>query len=282
MSIAYGQDAFDNAKIGLQKLIDTHQSFMVANGMLDEDKNMATEKIKTFQMLKKAIDSYNIISYFQPIVNNKTKQIEKYESLVRLVDEKQNILSPFFFLEASKKGKYYAKITSIVLENSFKALYETDMNISINLSARDIEKVDTRNRFITLLKVNKAHAHRIILEFVEDENIEDFNVIKSFIQEIKKLGVRIAIDDFGVGYSNFERVLDYTPDILKIDGKLVKNLHYDKLAYSIVEAIVSFSKKEQLQTIAEYVENEEIYNILCNLGVDYSQGYYFGKPDILR
>ena len=84
-----------------------------------------------------------------------------------------------------------------------------------------------------------------------------------------------------MGYSNFERVLDYKPDILKIDGRLIKNIHKDSLSYSMVESIVSFAKKEQLQTIAEYVESEAIYNILCDLGVDYSQGYYFGKPALL-
>jgi len=112
-------------------------------------------------------------------------------------------------------------------------------------------------------------------------DIIDINLIKTFIKEIKVLGVSIAIDDFGVGYSGFERVLDYKPDILKIDGRLIKTINDDKVAYSIVESIVSFAQKEQLETIAEYVENEAIYTTLCSLGVDYSQGYYFGKPDTL-
>jgi EAL domain-containing protein (putative c-di-GMP-specific phosphodiesterase class I) len=184
-------------------------------------------------------------------------------------------------LETSKEGKYYSQITFIVLENSFKALHQTDTSISINFSALDIEKRDTRERFITLVEENRADAHRVTLELIEDKNISDFNLIRDFIQEIKSLGVQVAIDDFGVGYSNFERVLEYKPDFLKIDGRLIRNLSTDRFAYSIVQSIVSFAKKENLQTIAEFVESEDIYNIICEMGVDYSQGYYFGKPDKL-
>ncbi len=95
------------------------------------------------------------------------------------------------------------------------------------------------------------------------------------------MGVKIAIDDFGVGYSNFERLLEYQPDILKIDGSLIKNIDNNPLSFNIVETIVAFAKKEHILTVAEYVENEDIFNILNDLGIDYSQGYYFGKPSAL-
>ena len=88
----------------------------------------------------------------------------------------------------------------------------------------------------------------------------------------------IAIDDFGAGYSNFERLLEFEPDILKIDGSLVKNIVNDTYSRNIVETIVSFARKQNIITIAEFVENEEIFNILNEMGVDYSQGYYFGEP----
>ena len=281
ISLAYGTNALEDAKYGLENLLQTKQSFITANGLSKKNQDKSISRIKTFKMIKNAIDSYNIVSHFQPIVNNKTKKIEKYESLVRLIDNENNILPPYFFLNTSKKGKYYTEITSIVIENSFKALHQTDADISINLSASDIELKETRVKFINLLQTDKNNAKRIVLELTEDENINDYKIVKQFIDEIKALGVKIAIDDFGVGYSCFERILDYDPDILKIDGRLIKNINKNHLSYSIVESIVSFSKKEKLQTIAEFVENEEIYNTLCKLGVDYSQGYYFGKPNVL-
>jgi EAL domain-containing protein (putative c-di-GMP-specific phosphodiesterase class I) len=116
---------------------------------------------------------------------------------------------------------------------------------------------------------------------LEDENVKDFNIIKEFIRHVKQRGVKIAIDDFGSGYSNFERLLEFEPDILKIDGSLIRNIVQDSYTKSIVKTIVLFAKTQNIKTIAEYVENEHIFNILNELGVDYSQGYYFGKPEAL-
>ncbi len=282
ISFSYGIEAFKNAQIGLKKLYETKEDFIVANKLLQKKQDIATEKIKTFQMVRKAIDSYNIVSYFQPIVNNKTRDIEKYESLVRLIDENKNIIPPNKFLDTAKEGKYYAQITSMVLTNSFDALYQTDMNISINFSSLDIERSSTQEKFFELLRKNRKEAPRVILELLEDERIQNVNIMKEFIQKVKKFGVKIAIDDFGTGYSNFKRLLEYKPDILKIDGSLIENIEEDDFSRHMVQTIVAFSKKQNIKTVAEYVKSEAIFKIVCDLGVDYSQGYYFGKPDILK
>ncbi|SFV54353.1 diguanylate cyclase/phosphodiesterase (GGDEF & EAL domains) with PAS/PAC sensor(s) [hydrothermal vent metagenome] len=281
ISLSYGKNALANAKIGMSKLLENRQDFIIANELLEKEKKHALEKLRTFKMIQEAIDSYNIVSYFQPIVNNKTKKIEKYESLVRLIDKEQNILSPYSFLDTAKESKYYQKITSIVLENSFKALYNTEMNISINLSSLDIEQKDTRKDFFYLLEKHKKKAYRIVVELLEDEKINDKEIIKEFIKKAKSFNVKIAIDDFGTGLSNFSRVLEYQPDYIKIDGSLVRNIEHDNFSQDMVETIVHFSKKQDIKTIAEYVENENIFNILRDLGVDYSQGYYFGKAEVL-
>jgi len=282
VSLAYGTNAYENARVGMSKLLETKQEFIIATDLLDTERDFAFKKLKQFSMLKEALSNYNIVSYFQPIVNNKTREIEKYESLVRLIDSEKNIITPYFFLNIAKEGKYYQKITSIVLENSFRALFYTNQSISINLSALDIEKVETRKTFISLLERYKTDAHRIVLELVEDESIKDEIVIKLFLEEIKEYGVKIAIDDFGAGLSNFSRVLIYKPDFIKLDGSLIKNINNDPIAQNMIETIVTFAKKQNIQTIAEYVSSEEIYNTVCELGVDYSQGFYFGKPAPLQ
>ncbi len=278
ISFAFGVEALENAMYGLTKLLVTKQDFIVANNLVEQEQLEASKHLKTLKMVKDAIQNYNIVSYFQPIVDNKTRQIVKYESLVRLIDKDKNIISPFFFLDVAKKGKYYPQITSIVLNNSFEVLNHTNMDVSINISALDIEKKATREKIIGLLEINKAKAQRIVFEILEDEEAKDFALIKSFITQIKKFGVKIAIDDFGSGYSSFERILDYQPDILKIDGSLIKNIITDDFSLSVVKTMVLFAQEQNMQVVAEYVENEEIFNVLCTLGVDYSQGYYFGKP----
>jgi len=278
ISFASGNDALENAKFGLLELQRTQQNFIVATDLSKKMHAEAEENIKVLQMIKEAIAKRNIVSFFQPIVDNSTKKIIKYESLVRLIDNNEQIVAPYFFLEVSKKGKYYTQITEIVLENSFAMLDKIDEDISINISAIDIDKNRTRNKIFSLLSKYKQYTNRIIFELLEDESVRDYETFKSFIAYVKNMGVRIAIDDFGTGYSNFERLLEYEPDILKIDGSLIKNILNKKYSLNVVETIVTFAKKQNIKLVAEYVENENIFLKLKELGIEYSQGYYFGKP----
>ncbi|WP_455755805.1 EAL domain-containing response regulator [Sulfurimonas sp.] len=281
ISIANGIDCLENVKYGMKALQRNKQDFIIANNFAKQEQEEAQNNLKILKMVKKAIETSNIISFFQPIVCNKTKKIMKYESLVRLVDEDEKVISPYFFLDIAKKGKYYAQITSMVLENSFKALEKTDKNITINISALDIEKSITRKKIYELLELHKDSSDRVVFELLEDEDVKDFDEIEKFIYKVKMYGVKIAIDDFGAGYSNFERLLKYQPDILKIDGSLIKNIETDSYSLSVVKTIVSFAKEQNIEMVAEFIENENIYHILKDLGVEYSQGYYFGKPDLM-
>ena len=281
ISYAYGEKVLENVKYGMKKLLETKQNLIFANNLAEQESTRALDNINILKMIKIAIAKKKIVSYFQPIVDNKTKKIVKYESLVRLIDENDNVLSPFFFLDISKKGKYYTQITSIVLDNSFNALSFTDKDVSINLSALDIEKKFINDKFFSLLERYKDQRHRVVIELLEDEDFKNFEVITTFISKVKSLGVRIAIDDFGSGYSNFERLLNYQPDILKIDATLIKNIATNSFSLSTVKTMVAFAKEQKMEVIAEYVESEEIYDVLCSLGVEYSQGYYFGAPALL-
>ncbi len=279
ISISYEKEKIlESVKIGINRLLKTKKTFILANNLASLEQIKAKENMKTVQMIKKAISSSKILSYFQPIIDNKTQEIVKYESLVRLIDEEGKVLSPFFFLEIAKKSDYYSKITTIVLEHSFNILKNCSVDISINLSALDIEQKSMRQTIINLLDAHKENASRVVFELLEDESIKDFSIVKKFITQIKEYGVKIAIDDFGAGYSNFERLLDYQPDILKIDGCLIRNIEDSEYSLSVVKSIVTFAKEQNIQTIAEFIENEAIYKITKNIGVDFSQGYYFGKP----
>jgi len=273
---------FEDAKAGLENALKKKTSLNFANDYSMHVTKEAEKNLEVIKMVKIALDNFNIVSYFQPIINNKTQEIEKYESLVRLIDENGNIVSPYEFLDISKQGNYYNKITDRVLENSFKILDKVKTKISINISVIDIENEQTNETIFRLLDEYKDENNRIIFELLEDENVKDFKLLKEFIHKVKKRGIQIAIDDFGTGYSNFERLLEFEPDILKIDGSIIKNINKDKLNRDIVETIVSFAKCQNIETIAEYVESEEIFNVLNEIGVTYSQGYYFGQPKCLN
>ena len=157
---------------------------------------------------------------------------------------------------------------------------KTQKNITMNLSFKDIlnyEFIDYLNNALEKLKFEDRN--RLVFEILESENLSDYDFLEEFVLKYKKLGIKIAIDDFGSGYSNFIRIIRLKPDYLKIDGSLIKNIDKDNNSYEIVKSIIAFSKTLNIRTIAEYVHSEEIFNLLLELDVDEFQGYYFGKPD---
>ncbi len=278
-SVSYGNDKLmKNAQLGIEKVLQEGGCLVVANDLVKKEEQRVKTNIDTLVMIKKALDSNQVVSYFQPIVDNATNSVVKHESLVRLIDQSGKAISPFFFLDTAKKGRYYTQITKKVLQNSFEALKKIDKEISINLSALDIENMEINSYILELLEQHKEDASRLVFEFLEDESVKNIDTIIMFIKKVKSYGVKIAIDDFGSGYSNYERLLEYQPDILKIDGSLIKNIHKDEYSYSIVKSIVTFAREQNFETVAEFVENEKILEILKELGIDYSQGYYFSEP----
>ena len=282
MSVVYdGENIYESARIGLKEIIKTKKMFIIANNYSVKHHEKAKENLKTIHLIKKAVVNSKVVNFYQAIINNKTKEVDKYESLVRIIDENGKVISPYFFLDISKKSNYYPYITKAVLNNSFNMLKKTDKEISINLSFLDIENDLIKHKIFNLLKEYKEFASRIVFEILEDEEIENFDLMVEFINEVKKYGVKIAIDDFGSGYSNYIRLLDYQPDILKIDGSLIKNIDKDEFSRSIIKSIVTFAKEQNLKTVAEFVENKEIAEVVKELEIDYSQGYYYSKPEAM-
>jgi EAL domain-containing protein (putative c-di-GMP-specific phosphodiesterase class I) len=278
MSVAYRHDhVLESAKLGIRKLIKTKRRFIVSNNLANFERIRARKNIQTASIIKDALEHSRVVAYFQPIIDNRTESIAKYETLVRLIDAEGNILTPFHFLEAAKKSDLYPHITLKMLEYAFSFLEANAYDITINLSILDIEQTPTRKAIFHLLEQHKHNASRVVFELLEDENVHDLRIVKLFVERVKSYGAKIAIDDFGAGYSNYERLLEYQPDILKIDGSLVRDIVTDSYSYSVVKSIVTFAKEQHLQTVAEYIENKEIFTIIKELDIDYSQGHYFGK-----
>ncbi|WP_022670698.1 EAL domain-containing protein [Hippea alviniae] len=267
-----------NAYLGIKKALKEKIDIIAADGLYQQVQEIAKKNIETLSMIRDAIKNKRIVSYYQPIYNNKIGRIEKYESLVRLIDKEGRVHTPFEFLDVAKIGKYYKQITRIVVENALKRLSETKTEISINLSAIDIEDANTRDLILDKLKENPTLSRRLVVELLEDEGINQLHIVKGFIKNLKEFGVKIAIDDFGSGYSNFSRLLEYEPDYIKIDSSLIKTIVESVSSRNIVEAIVSFANKQGYKTVAEFVSDERIFNIVKDMGIDYSQGYFIGKP----
>ena len=251
------------------------------------DKNLGIEKIHEKNILwtsklKKAFENDNIVPYYQAIYNLKTEKIEKYEALVRLIDEDKIAISPYYFLDVAKKSKQYLKLTKVVIKKSFEYFKDKDYEFSINLTLEDITNKNISSYIIEMLKEYNI-ASKVVFEIVESEGIQDFTYVNNFIDRVKELGCKIAIDDFGSGYSNFEYLIKLNADYIKIDGSLIKDILLNKSNQEIVITIVDFAKRQGFKTIAEFVSSKEIFDKIKELGLDYAQGYYIHepKPEIL-
>jgi diguanylate cyclase (GGDEF)-like protein len=260
-------------------LDDYYKKIAFFDSSLDKTEEIK-QNILMVQKIKHSIANDCIAVLFQPLVDLKSHKIIKYEALVRLQDEGKYI-SPYFFLELSKKAKLYPSITQNVLLKSLNAIASKDVDVSINLSIEDILHKETYDFIIKTLTANTDLANRLTLELLETEEIQNFKALKAFIDEVKKLGCKIAIDDFGSGYSNYNYLIELDIDILKIDGSLIRNIDKSENNRLVVKSIVEFSKLSGIKTVAEFVENKEIEEVIRYLGVDCGQGYLYSAPKLL-
>jgi EAL domain-containing protein (putative c-di-GMP-specific phosphodiesterase class I) len=228
--------------------------------------------------VKNAIEENRVEPFFQEIVNNTNLANKKYEALVRIVQSDGTVITPFHFLEIAKQTKQYLQLTQIMIEKSFEVFKNRENEFSINLTMEDLTSYEMRDFLHEKLHENPEIAKRVVIELVETESLQDYDLVIDFIKRVKSHGCKIAIDDFGSGYSNFEYLIKLQADYIKIDGSLIQHINRQRESYVVVSTIVSFAKQMGIKTIAEFIENEEIFQTVKELGIDYSQGYYFSPP----
>jgi len=262
----------DMALKQVKKDMKIHSLEYVKNSELKE---IYKEKIKKGKILQEAIKNNLIIPVFQPIFYNENNNICKYEVLARIKTQ-NGLISIFPFLEIAKENKVYKEITKAIYLQSFEVFKNREDEFSLNLSIEDIVDNDIRN-LIDKLFENESFASRCTFELLESEAIEDYEIVKSFIKEMKKKGVKFAIDDFGSGYSNFEHILNLEIDYLKIDGSLIKKIK-NKNTQIIVKTINDFAKQMNIHTIAEFVSDKEIFEVVKSLNIECSQGFHLSLP----
>jgi diguanylate cyclase (GGDEF)-like protein len=230
-----------------------------------------------YKRIKSAISESRFVPYFQPIVDNKTKKIIKYEALIRLINEDGSRESPLVFLDISKKMRLYSHLTMIMVEKTCEVFKDKSVPVSINLSIEDLFNDDLANKIEETI-IRYHMGNRIEFEILETESIHDYEKAKLFIDRFRSIGCRFAIDDFGSGYSNFDQVLKLNVDTVKIDGSLIKNIQHDTNARIFVHHITDLARELGIKTVAEYVSNEDIHNLVKEIGIDFSQGFYFYEP----
>ncbi|RMA97927.1 EAL domain-containing protein [Hydrogenothermus marinus] len=275
---SYKEKLLETAEMALKKAKeDKTKRFYIFSPEIDKTKEIE-KNIKQLRELKLAIKENRLVAFYQPIFDLKTGEIVKYEALARIIKEDGSIIYPGKFLPIAEAAKLNAEITKIILKQVLEKIKETKNNISINLSYYDVESDICRNAVMEMLMENKELAKYLTFEILETEDISDYELYKNFIDEVKKLGCSVVIDDFGSGYSNFDRILKMNIDTIKIDGSLIKNIDKDRISYLVVSTIVDFAKKANIKTVAEFIHSEEVLKIVKELGIDEGQGFYLGKP----
>lgn len=254
----------------------THQPFVFYSKKLNGLINTKDYKkaLNAVEMVKSALDENRLIPFFQPIIK---KDEVSYECLVRII-ENDRIISPYYFIDEIKYTPYYTQLTKIMIDKAFEYFKDKENSFSINLSFEDI--LNTHIVEYITKKLQKTNmAERFIIEILESESIDNFNIVKQFIQKMKSFGVRIALDDFGSGYSNFSYLLELQPDYIKIDGSLIKNIDRDVKSEYIVKSIAGFAKQMDIKTIAEFIHNENVYEKAKALNIYGYQGFFLGEPN---
>ena len=275
------QTLYEDAHAVLGVALSEKKEYLLSEGIIHKLKQNIKENLKILKIIKEALKDDKIIPFFQPIYNNKTREIKRYEALVRMYDENYDLVFPQpYFLEAAKKGKLYPYITKLLIDKVVKKIREKGCEISVNLSSLDIEDPIMREFLLEALEQNKDVTDKLIFELLEDKETDSYEIVKEFIETAKSYGVKIAIDDFGSGFSNFIRIIEFKPDIIKLDGSLIMDIDKSQACRQTVETIKVFADKIGAKTVAEYVSNREIFDIINEIGIDYSQGFYIGKAEL--
>ncbi len=276
-SIAGGADSLKQAEFALSESRKYHKNSYL---LYDSNAKYVIKKLELeiwINKVKEALEEERVNAFFQPIINNKTNKVEKFECLARIKEE-ENIISPYLFMQATIESGLMVLFTKTMIKQSFKKFSDNSFEFSINITGNDFQS-EYLEIFLTVnAKRYNIDPSRVVLEILEDITMLNDNKLLVQINNLRKLGFQIAIDDFGAMNSNFSRLLEISPDYLKIDGIFIKNICSSKKSQIIVEAIVHVCKQSNIKVIAEFVHSKEVQEKILELGIEYSQGYYFSEP----
>lgn len=271
---------YEDSNAILTEAIMNKKDYLLSYDVIDSIKSALKTNLNMHKTIKIALKSNKIMPFFQPIFNMHTKEINRYEALIRMYDEEGTLIPPGpYFLEVAKKGKLYSEVTKVLFTKVIEKIRKNDCEISVNLSSLDIEDHNMSEYLLNLLEANRDITDKLIFELLEDKETQDYEYVNNFINRARAFGVKIAIDDFGSGYSNFIRIIEFKPDIIKIDGSLIEDIAHSNSNRKTVEAIKVFAQSIDAKTVAEYVTNKNTYEVIDEIGIDYAQGFYIGKPE---
>lgn len=235
------------------------------------------DDIHMLWVIREALLHRRVVPFFQEIHDNENGTKRMYESLLRLYDEEGKIYYPNSFLPVAKEYDLYESLSELMVKTVMEMFEQKDVRITINLNVQDIYNRKILRMIFEKMQKTK-YPQNFVFELIESEEIRDYEYIQEFSDRIHEYGGKVAIDDFGSGFSNLLHIINIRADYIKIDGEIIRKLTTDSRCRDFLEFINAWCEKVGQELICEYVENEQIQEIMEDIGVHHSQGYYFSKP----
>lgn len=241
--------------------------------------------------LEKALNNHRIVSVHQPIVNLSGEQPVAEEALARILEEDGSLLAAGQFIDAAVKLQLVHRIDFKIIRSTIVrscmnyAKNGSSFPLFVNISADFLRRPELVREIVELAKrafiaydMDKLDKKPLVIEITEQELLHDIEDIQRILAPLIELGLELAIDDFGSGYSSLTYLSDLPISYLKYDGSLIKRIATEERAKKIITGIQRMAESLELVTIAEHIEDEETANALREIGVTWGQGYYYGQP----
>ena len=240
-------------------------------------------RVQWANKLREVLDDDRLLLYYQPVVRLRDLKTVHCEILVRLRDDQGNVVLPSQFIESAESLGMVQEIDMRVVERLLEHLQspeQRDVKIRyfVNLSRVSISDPHWVRRFQSMLSIAPINHSQLVFEITETAAMSDVDVTQHFIRELKEMGCRFALDDFGAGFSSFYYLKRFDVDYLKIDGSFVRDLATDEGNRIFVRALCDVARGLNKQVVAEWVENRRTLEILNEMGTLYGQGYLFQRP----
>lgn len=244
-----------------------------------ERENARRRNIAIAEEVRVALDDNRMHLVLQPIVDSNTREPAFYECLMRMTKPNGTVVSAGEFIEVAEQLGIAKQIDRRTLRLSSELLRTyPDVRLSLNVSGLTCADHDWLLELYNLVGSQRGLAERLIVEITETATIHDLNQTIIFVDTVREMGCKVAIDDFGAGYSSFKTLKHLPVDIVKIDGSFVRNLASDQTDRVFLRTMAELAKNFGMETVAEYVIDEPTAKIVQDTGITYLQGFHLGRP----
>jgi diguanylate cyclase (GGDEF)-like protein len=283
LSARTAHDAMAKAAVALEQARRSGNNCYNLYNLSPEQLTALRENLAITEMLQTAMRKKTLCLHFQPLVDTRTRAPAFYECLLRAYDENGRILQAGSFLPIAEKMGLVRSIDRMVLDLVIAELEgQPNVHLAMNISGLSTTDPSWLRTLTAHVQRHSAIAQRLLVEITETTMLHDLKETIRFVAALREMGVRVALDDFGAGYTSFRHLQELNVDMVKIDGSFVKVLGQNPNARLFVQTLQSFADGLGLKTVAECIETADLAELAAGYGIHYLQGWHFGAPSAER